>query len=157
MVRIELVTDIAAPIERCFDLSRSIDLHMASTNWTGERAVAGVTSGLIGLDQTVTWRGCHFGLRIQHTSRITAFDRPVYFQDRMVRGCFRSFCHDHFFESILGQTRMKDLMVLEAPGGLLGSLAESLLDGHMRSLLERRDCSIKQVAESDAWRSFLRG
>jgi hypothetical protein len=39
MVRIELVTNVAAPIERCFDLSRNIDLHMASTDWTGERAM----------------------------------------------------------------------------------------------------------------------
>jgi ligand-binding SRPBCC domain-containing protein len=139
MVRIELVKNIAAPIERCFDLSRSIDLHMASTDWTGERAIAGVTSGLIGLDQEVTWQGRHFGLGIQHTSRITAFDRPWHFQDCMVRGAFRSFCHDHYFESIPGQTRMKDLMVFEAPLGLMGSLLESVLDRHMRSLLDRRN------------------
>jgi ligand-binding SRPBCC domain-containing protein len=157
MVRIELVTDIAAPIERCFDLSRSIDLHMASTDWTGERAIAGVTSGLIGLDQEVTWQGRHFGLRIRHTSRITLFDRPLHFQDCMVRGVFKSFCHDHFFESISSQTRMKDLMMFEAPLGLLGSLTDRVLDRHMRSLLDRRNRCIKREAESDAWRDFLRG
>jgi ligand-binding SRPBCC domain-containing protein len=157
MVRIELVTDIAAPIERCFDLSRSIDLHMASTDWTGERAIAGVTSGLIGMDQEVTWQGRHFGLRIQHTSRITAFDRPRHFQDCMVRGVFRSFCHDHYFESIPGQARMKDLMVFEAPLGLLGSLVERALDRHMRSLLDRRNRFIKRIAESDESRDFLPG
>jgi len=54
MTRIVLLTSIAAPIERCFDLARSIDLHMASTNWSGERAIAGVTSGLIGAGQEVT-------------------------------------------------------------------------------------------------------
>jgi ligand-binding SRPBCC domain-containing protein len=157
MVRIELVREIAAPIERCFDLSRSIDLHMASTDWAGERAVAGVTSGLIRLGQEVTWRGRHFGFRIQHTSRITAFDRPRHFQDCMVRGAFKSFCHDHYFESIAGQTRMKDLMVLEAPLGLLGGLVDSVLDRHMRSLLDRRNHCIKRVAESDEWREFLPG
>src|SRR5580658_7797642 len=99
MVRIELVTSIAAPVERCFDLSRSIDLHMASTNWTGERAIAGTTSGLIDLNQEVTWQGRHFGFRIHHKSRITAFDRPLHFQDCMVRGAFKSFCHDHYFEN----------------------------------------------------------
>ena len=127
MVRIELVTDIAAPIERCFDLSRSIDLHMASTDWTGERAIAGVTSGVIGPGQEVTWQGRHFWLRIQHTSRITAFDRPWHFQDCMLRGAFRSFCHDHYFESVSGQTRMKDLMVFEALFGLLGSWPKACL------------------------------
>jgi ligand-binding SRPBCC domain-containing protein len=156
MVRIELVTNIAAPIERCFDLSRSIDLHMASTDWTGERAVAGVTSGLIGLDQEVTWQGRHFGLRIQHTSRITSFDRPWYFQDCMVQGAFRSFCHDHYFENIPGETRMRDLMVFEAPFRLLG-LVESVLERHMRSLLDRRNRFIKRIAVSEGWQDFLPG
>lgn len=157
MVRIELITNIAAPIERCFDLSRSIDLHMASTDWTGERAIAGVTSGLIGLDEEVTWQGRHFGLRIQHASRISAFDRPQHFQDCMVRGAFKSFRHDHYFESIPGQTRMKDLMVFEVTLGLLRGLFEGALDRHMRSLLNRRNQCIKRTAESDGWRDFLPG
>jgi len=155
MVRIELVTNVAAPIERCFDLSRSIDLHMASTDWTGERAIAGVTSGLIGLDQEVTWQGRHFGLRIQHTSRISSFDRPRYFQDCMVRGAFKSFCHDHHYESLAGQTRMRELMVFEAPFSWVGRLVEGILDRHMRSLLDRRNRFIKQVAESEKWRDFI--
>ncbi len=68
MTRIVLLTSIAAPIERCFDLARSIDLHMASTNWSGERAIAGVTTGLIGAWQEVTWQGRHFGFTLTHTS-----------------------------------------------------------------------------------------
>ena len=56
---IELATSIAAPIDRVFDLARSIDLHTNSTSGTGERAVAGVTSGLIGPEQEVTWRARH--------------------------------------------------------------------------------------------------
>ncbi len=43
---IELKTDIAAPIEVCFDLARSIDFHQLSTGKTRERAVSGVTSRL---------------------------------------------------------------------------------------------------------------
>jgi hypothetical protein len=62
MPSIELATSIAAPIERVFDLARSIDLHMKSTSRTGERAIAGTTSGLIGLGQGVTWRARHFGI-----------------------------------------------------------------------------------------------
>ncbi len=157
MVRIELLTTIAAPIERCFDLSRSIDLHMASTNWTGERAIGGTTSGLIGFDQTVTWQGRHFGLRVRHTSRIGAYDRPRHFQDRMVRGAFKSFCHDHYFENISGETHMRDSMQFEAPWGLLGHLFEGVLDRHMRALLDRRNECIKRVAESLEWRGFLPG
>lgn len=155
MVRIEVVTSIAAPIERCFDLSRSIDLHMASTNWTGERAVAGTTSVLIGKDQEVTWRGRHFGVQIQHTSRITGFERPRYFQDCMVRGAFHWFCHDHYFESRDNATVMTDYMQFLAPLGVLGRIAEPLLESHMRRLLELRNDCIKRTAEGDAWVQFV--
>jgi ligand-binding SRPBCC domain-containing protein len=156
MIRIELVTRIAAPVERCFDLARSIDLHMASTDWTGERAIAGVTSGLIGPEQEVTWKGRHFGVLITHTSRITAYDRPRYFQDCMMRGAFRSFCHDHFFEISDGLTLMKDVMQFEASFGILGSLVEKLvLKRHMIELLLRRNLHIQRVAESDEWRRYL--
>ena len=124
MTRIVLLTSIAAPIERCFDLARSIDLHMASTNWSGERAIAGVTSGLIGAGQEVTWQGTHFGFTLTHTSRITAYERPNYFQDCMVRGRFRRCCHDHYFEARDGGTLMRDEMKFEAPLWPIGRVVE---------------------------------
>ena len=131
---------------------------MASTNWSGERAVAGVTSGLIGAGQDVTWKGRHFGLTLTHTSRITVFDRPHHFQDCMVRGAFKSFCHDHFFESSGGGTIMRDVMRFEAPLGWLGRIVElALVEGHMRSLLQSRNQYIKQIAESEEWRKYVMG
>jgi hypothetical protein len=62
MPKIELFTEINAPIEKVLDLARSIDLHMESTKKTGEMAIAGKTSGLIGFGETVTWRALHFGI-----------------------------------------------------------------------------------------------
>jgi ligand-binding SRPBCC domain-containing protein len=156
VIRIQLTTAIAAPVERCFDLARSIDLHMASTDWTGERAIAGVTAGLIGLGQEVTWSGRHFGFRITHTSRITALEFPSYFQDSMVRGKFSRFCHDHYFETRESKTLMKDVMEFEAPLGLLGWSAEKLLlERHMRRLLARRNRCIQRTAESESWKDYL--
>ena len=156
MTRIELVTSIKAPAERCFDLARSIDLHMASTSGTGERAIAGITSGLIGPGQEVTWRGRHFGFMISHTSRITAYDRPRHFQDCMTRGSFRSFCHDHFFEVQGAYTVMKDVMQFEAPLGVFGSFVEAvLLKPHMFRLLIERNNHIRHVAESGEWQRYL--
>ena len=155
MVRIEVVTLIEAPVDRCFDLARSIDLHMTSTDWTGERAIAGTTSGLIGKDQEVTWRGRHFGVYFQHTSRISAFDPPYYFQDCMVRGVFKSFCHDHYFRTAETGTVMSDSMQFCAPLGLLGAAVEPLLERHMRDLLKRRNDCIKRTAEGQSWTQFL--
>lgn len=150
-----MTTIIEAPTERCFDLSRSVDLHTVSTHRTGERAIAGVTAGLIGLGQEVTWSGRHFGFRVTHTSRITALEFPKYFQDSMVRGMFRSFCHDHYFETSEGRTLMKDVLMFEAPLGLLGRAAERLvLQKHTRRLPERRNVSIRRAAESEKWRDY---
>jgi ligand-binding SRPBCC domain-containing protein len=156
MTRIVLLTSIAAPIERCFDLARSIDLHMASTTWSGERAIGGVTSGFIGAGQEVTWQGRHFGLTLTHTSRITAYQRPKYFQDCMVRGRFRRFCHDHYFEARGGGTLMRDEMEFEAPLWPVGRVVEwVVLARHMRSLLERRNRCIRETAESGDWKRYV--
>src|SRR5690348_17249922 len=104
MVRLQRVTVIRAPIERCFDLARSVEVHLAGNVHWGEAAVAeaGVTSGLVELGERVTWRAKHFGIRFRLTSEITAMDRPLYFQDRQIRGPFRSMVHDHFFRSVPG-------------------------------------------------------
>jgi len=73
---IRLATWIDAPVERCFLLSLSIDLHVASARGTQEKAIGGVTTGLIGEKETVTFQGRHFGIRLNHTSRIEAL-RPI--------------------------------------------------------------------------------
>lgn len=153
---IELTTRINAPCERVFDLARSIDLHVDSTAHTGERAVAGVTSGLIGLGQEVTWRARHFGV-VQHlTSRITQFDRPRHFRDSMVRGAFRRFDHDHFFAMDRTVTVMTDRFDYTSPLGVLGRMADALfLRRYMERLLEVRNHVIKDAAESDEWRRYL--
>jgi ligand-binding SRPBCC domain-containing protein len=154
LVRLQLITEIAAPVGRCFDLSRSIDLHLKSVG--DEQAIAGVTRGLIGERQEVTWRGRHFGVMITHTSQITAYDFPTYFQDTMLRGTFRSYCHDHYFKGSSEGTIMRDDVSFAAPLGMLGVVAEKLLvERHMRRLLLKRNAAIKFAAESDDWKKYL--
>src|SRR5436305_11428604 len=99
MVRLEEITVINAPIERCFDLARSVEVHLAGNVHFGEAALAtgGVTSGLIGPGQQVTWRAKHFGIWQNLESEITAYRPPTYFQDTMRKGAFRSMKHDHHF------------------------------------------------------------
>lgn len=155
MVVLEEVTRIRAPIERCFDLSRSIDLHVQSTAETGERAVAGVTSGLIGLGDQVTWRAKHLGIWQEFTSQITAMDRPRYFQDRMIRGAFRWFEHDHFFAERDGVTEMRDVLRFAAPVPVLGRIAEIFLRPYLSRFLRERNVLIKHAAESEDWRRFV--
>lgn len=156
MPLIELTTNIHAPIERCFDLSRSIDLHKLSTARTDEEAIAGVTSGLIGKDQQVTWRAKHFGITQTLTSRITKFQFPYHFRDEMVQGAFKTIQHDHLFEGIGEITVMKDKFYFESPGGILGVLANRLvLSQYLQRLLVKRNQMIKEVAEGEKWKEIL--
>lgn len=133
---IEIHTTIHAPIEICFDLSRSIDLHKISTKHTNEEAIAGVTSGLIGFNESVTWRAMHFGIRQTLTSKITEYERPHMFVDEMVSGAFQNFWHEHHFNEVKEGTRMMDLFNYTSPLGPLGKLADSLfLKRYMTELL----------------------
>jgi ligand-binding SRPBCC domain-containing protein len=159
MEQLEEITLIRAPIDRCFDLARSVEVHLAGNIHYGEAAVAlaGVNSGLIGLRQRVTWRAKHFGVWHNLTSEITAMDRPVYFQDRMVRGVFRFMTHDHYFRALSSdQTEMKDIFCFAAPIPVLGAIVEFAFLGHyMRTLLRERNSVIKRVAESGEWQRYL--
>lgn len=153
---IQLETKINAPIERVFDLARSIDLHKDTMSKYDEKAVAGVTSGLIKMNETVTWEATHFGIRQNLTSKITAFERPSHFRDSMVSGAFKRFDHDHFFEQIGEQTLIKDVFDCNSPLGILGWIADSLfVEKHLREMLRERNQLIKRIAESDDWRKFL--
>jgi ligand-binding SRPBCC domain-containing protein len=145
---IELAMEIRAPIERVFDLGRSIDLHVETASRTKERAIGGITSGLIGPEQQVTWRAWHFGVRQELTSRITEFDPPRHFRDSMVRGAFRRLDHDHFFERRGETTIMRDHFDFESPLGLLGRLLDSqVLTSYLKAFLIERNQRIKTVAE----------
>jgi len=145
---IELITIINAPVETCFDLARSIDLHMESTKQTGEKAIAGRTSGLIESGETVTWRARHFGIWQTLTSKITEFDQPNFFADELVKGAFKSFRHEHYFLGRNNQTLMKDVFTFQSPFGILGRLFNWLvLTRYMTRLLIKRNVVIRKTAE----------
>lgn len=148
--RFEIATDIAAPPQVCFDLARSVDAHLHSLQHTGERAIAGTTSGLLGLGDEVTWRGRHFGCVHEHVARITAFAPPHHFRDSMVRGRFRSFEHDHFFTAIDGGTCMRDVLEFAAPGGVFGRAIEAaVLRRYLQGLLARRAAALRELAVAE--------
>jgi ligand-binding SRPBCC domain-containing protein len=153
---ITTITEIRAPAERVFDLSRSVDLHTRSAGTTRETAVAGITSGLLELGQEVTWRGKHFGIWQNLTSRITVFSRPDHFCDSMIQGAFRRLNHDHFFSTQGELTIMKDIFDFTSPLGILGRFADALfLKSYMRQFIVERNCVIKKTAESDDWKLYL--
>jgi ligand-binding SRPBCC domain-containing protein len=147
--KIVVETQIGAPIERCFDLAREVEIHCLTAAHTNERAVAGKTSGLLELGDEITFEGRHFGLRLRLTARIIACERPVRFIDEMVTGVFDSLQHVHEFTAEGSGTLMRDTIEWMAPFGALGGLADRLfLVRHMRDFLERRNLELKRYAES---------
>ena len=156
MPRIVLETEINAPIERCFDLSRSIDLHKISTEHTNEEAIDGVTSGLIKLNESVTWRAKHFGIYQSLTTKITEFDSPRFFIDEMVKGAFKGFRHEHHYKAVNEGTIMTDIFDYQSPFGIFGKLVDLIvLKKYMTKLLIKRNDTIKEFAESDQWKKVL--
>jgi ligand-binding SRPBCC domain-containing protein len=147
-VEFEHITTIEAPIDVVFDLSLDIDAHVASMAESGERAVAGTTTGLIGPGETVTWRARHFGIPVTMTSKVTEWDRPRRFVDEQVKGPFRRFHHEHVFDSVDGVTTMTDRICFDAPLGPLGRLAERLVLGrYLHSMIDERGQYLKAAAE----------
>ncbi|MDT0690931.1 SRPBCC family protein [Salegentibacter sp. F188] len=153
---IKLQTFIKANRNIVFDLSRSIDLQSKFVTGSNEKAVAGRTSGLINLDETVTYRGKHLGVMQSLTSRVTDFHRPHFFADEMQKGAFKSLRHEHHFTATEEGTIMKDVFEFQSPLGILGKLANTLfLKSYMTNFLKNRNKIIKDFAESEKWKELL--
>ena len=149
MPTIILETHINAPAETCFDLMRDIRIHTETTSKTDEKAVAGVTDGMIGLGQTVTFEGTHFGLRQRLTVEVIEFERPYLFVDEMTEGTFKSFRHIHEFSTDNPGTLMRDTLIWTSPFGIVGSIVDKLLlERHLRKLVSARNAKLKALAES---------
>jgi ligand-binding SRPBCC domain-containing protein len=156
MSKIKLETYIEAPIERVFDLARSIDLHKLSTKGTKEEAIGGRTNGLIEMNETVTWRAKHFGVYQNLTVQVTQMVRPDMFSDRMVKGTFATMEHQHVFERSGTGTKMIDIFEFTSPLGIFGKLANFLfLKTYMTNFLKNKNKELKSVVESDAWKQIL--
>ena len=156
MPTIHLTTFIKAPIERVFDLSRSIDLHKKSMTKHKEEAVAGTRFGLIEKDETVTWKAKHlFKTRMLRT-KITAMKKAEMFIDEQIEGDFKMMKHEHHFKPCDKGTIMIDLFSFESPYGTLGKMFNAVyLTTYLRKLIEQRNSTIREFAESDKWKVLL--
>lgn len=156
MPTIKIITIINAPIERCFDLARSIDLHQYTATKNNEKAIAGTTKGLINKGETVTWQATHFGITQKLTSKITQMETPFMFEDCMLKGAFKKIQHQHLFEVKKQQTIMTDVFLFESPLGILGRMFNKVvLTKYMKRFLEQRNQTIKLIAETEEWKKYL--
>lgn len=144
MPTIVLTTHVAAPVEECFAQSLSVEAHTSSMAHSGERAIGGVTTGVMGPGETVTWRARHFGVPFTMTSAITAYEAPHRFVDEQVRGPFRRWWHEHRFEEVEGGTLMTDTVEFASPAGPVGRVVDRwVLTRYMTGLLEQRNAWLR--------------
>jgi ligand-binding SRPBCC domain-containing protein len=156
MSSIHLTTFIAAPVERVFDLSRSINLHKISTAHTHEKVVDGRMSGLINEGETVTWQAKHLYKERKFTSKVTELQRPDFFIDEMIKGDLKSFRHEHHFKPADNGTIMIDVVKFESPYGIIGKMFNKFyLHEYLEKLLLKRNETIKQYAETTKWKTML--
>ncbi|MGH1518019.1 SRPBCC family protein [Chryseobacterium sp. JK1] len=149
MSKIYLVTLINADIHYVFDLARNIDLHQKSTAKTNEKAIAGRTTGLIEVNETVTWRARHLGVYQNLTTKITSMEKPHQFTDEMQKGAFKSMKHQHIFKMINDNTLMIDIFEFESPLGIIGSFFNKIfLTHYLEKFLLERNALIKSTAEA---------
>lgn len=149
MTIINLQTKFNADINRCFDLSRDVDIHKLTAKRTNETAIAGRTSGLCQLGDKITWEAKHFGIRQRLTVEITKLNPPYFFEDIMLKGAFKSMRHVHTFESKNGHTIMTDEFYYEVPFGILGKIFDSIvLKSYMTNFLKTRNQILKDILES---------
>lgn len=142
---------IKAPIEICFDLARNVDIHIQTTSHTKEKAVGGITEGLLKEGDMVTWEAVHFGIKQRLTAKVTLLERPNKFVDIMVKGAFHSFEHTHQFIEEAGGTLMIDRFRYKSPFGPLGILVDKLfLENYMRNFIASRAKELKRIAEQGA-------
>lgn len=154
---IHLTTFIEAPLQRVFDLSRSINLHKKSMEESGEEAIGGTTSGLINLDETVTWKARHLGKTRRLKVKVAAMEAPRFFMDEMLEGDFKSMKHEHHFKATENGTILIDLFHFETRYGMAGKVfTRFYLSGYLRRLLEQRNKVIKEYAETTRWQHLLR-
>lgn len=156
MPTIHLTTFIAAPAEVVFDLSRHIGLHKESMVLHKEEAVAGTRFGLIEKDETVTWKARHLFKNRLLRVKITDMQKPAMFVDEQAQGDFKMMKHEHYFKPCDNGTIVIDLFHFEAPFGMLGRWLNGLyLTKYIKRLLEKRNDTIKQYAESGRWKKLL--
>jgi ligand-binding SRPBCC domain-containing protein len=148
MTTIKIITNYFAPIETIFNTNRNIDIHQQSASKTKEIAIAGITSGLINKKETVTWKGKHFGVYLTHQSLISEMIFPTYFVDEQLKGKFKSFKHQHFFEQKENYVEVTDILEYETPFGIFGQLFDKLLlKKHLTNFIIHRNTVLKNLAE----------
>ena len=74
----------------------------------------------------------------------------------MGRGRFRTFQHDHRFQTVDGHTLLVDVVRFSLPFGPAGYLVgKRIMVPHVLALMHRRFALLKRIAEGSSWQRYL--
>ena len=156
MRKIEFNTHIKAPLQRCYDLARSIDFHKISVPQIKEEVVAGCSSGLIGPNQHALLQTRVAGLRFSTELKLTRYAPPFFFSYEIVNEVFESIVHEYYFYDLKEETVMVDHFYFETRYGILGKFANILfLKKLLAHAIQHRNEMLREYAESEKWKTIL--
>ena len=156
MPTVKLTTRVNAPVDRCFDLYRSVSLHVDSYKHAHERAVGPITSGLVGPGDVAAFRMRALGFPYRMSVKVVAYDRPLHFRDSQTEGFFLRADHDHYFAVEDGTTLVTDVFDYTPRFSWLGTLLDRLIVGrYVRWTIGQKNANVKRVAEGGDWKRYL--
>ena len=100
MIRLHHRAIVRARISLCFDLARSVDVHIATAESIGAKAIGGRQHGLSEPGDSTSWSAVFFGCRFGITTGITQLVWPWEFRDEMTHGPFKYFGHHYTFRAV---------------------------------------------------------
>ena len=82
--------------------------------------------------------------------------KPDLFIDEQLQGDFKIMKHEHHFKPCDNGTIVIDLFYFESPYGILGKWFNRIyLTNYLKKMLEQRNKTIKEFAETEKWKKLL--
>jgi ligand-binding SRPBCC domain-containing protein len=156
MPKIHVTTFINAPIERVFNLSRSLALSKMAIKGGTEQLLSSSSANMLGAGETITLRAKHLGKTREITARVTDFTLPDGYAEEQIKGDLKSYRHEYHFKKVDNGTIMIDLVEYEGPRDVAGSLAgKFFLKSYFEENIKKKNELIRQYAESEKWKAVL--
>jgi ligand-binding SRPBCC domain-containing protein len=156
MPLIKLTTFIAAPVERVFDLSRNVSLTKQALLANNILTTGQKTAGLLAEGESVTLQ---FKLLFKERNwklELTKMAKPEMYIEEQVKGFLKFYKHSHYFKPCENGSFLIDEISYELKKGLAGEVVDKLVfKNYLLKLLNIKNTSIKQVAESNRWKQYI--
>ena len=91
------------------------------------------------------------GFKLKWVSKISAWNPPYYFIDEQIQGPYKSWVHEHIFESSSGKTIVNDKVSYEVPGKFMEPLIHRLfVQPDLMRIFNYRTETLDQIWENKA-------